>query len=60
MNENQHQHVDIREVSLRDGLQIEKPISLSAKLELLAAVAATGVREVEASLWPTGPPGKGE
>jgi hydroxymethylglutaryl-CoA lyase len=41
-------HVDIREVSLRDGLQIEKPIPLSAKLELLAAVAATGVREVEA------------
>jgi hydroxymethylglutaryl-CoA lyase len=41
-------HVDIREVSLRDGLQIEKPIPLAAKLELLAAVAATGVREVEA------------
>jgi hydroxymethylglutaryl-CoA lyase len=41
-------HVDIREVSLRDGLQIEKPIPLSAKVELLAAVAATGVREVEA------------
>jgi isopropylmalate/homocitrate/citramalate synthase len=32
-------HVDIREVSLRDGLQIETPIPLSAKLELLAAVA---------------------
>ena len=29
-------HVDIREVALRDGLQIEKPIPLSAKLELLA------------------------
>jgi hydroxymethylglutaryl-CoA lyase len=41
-------HVDIREVALRDGLQIESPIPLSAKLELLAAVAATGVREVEA------------
>jgi hydroxymethylglutaryl-CoA lyase len=51
LNENQHQHVDIREVSLRDGLQIEKPISLSAKLELLAAVAATGVREVEATAF---------
>ena len=37
-------HVDIRDVSLRDGLQIERPIPLSAKLELLAAVAATGVR----------------
>jgi hydroxymethylglutaryl-CoA lyase len=45
------QHVDIREVSLRDGLQIEKPIPLSAKLELLAAVAATGVREVEATAF---------
>src|ERR1700683_3775452 len=44
-------HVDIREVSLRDGLQIERPIPLSAKLELLAAVAATGVREVEATAF---------
>jgi hydroxymethylglutaryl-CoA lyase len=44
-------HVEIREVSLRDGLQIEKPIPLSAKLELLAAVAATGVREVEATAF---------
>ncbi len=44
-------HVDIREVSLRDGLQIEQPIPLSAKLELLAAVAATGVREVEATAF---------
>ena len=35
-------HVDIREVSLRDGLQIEEPIPLSAKLELLEAVVATG------------------
>jgi hydroxymethylglutaryl-CoA lyase len=44
-------HVDIREVSLRDGLQIERPVPLSAKLELLAAVAATGVREVEATAF---------
>ena len=36
---------------MRDGLQIEKPIPLSAKLELLAAVAATGVREVEATAF---------
>lgn len=43
--------VDIREVSLRDGLQIEKPIPLAAKLELLAAVATTGVREVEATAF---------
>lgn len=40
--------VTIREVALRDGLQNETPIPLSAKLELLEAIAATGVREVEA------------
>ncbi|OBG14119.1 hydroxymethylglutaryl-CoA lyase [Mycolicibacterium celeriflavum] len=45
------EHVDIRDVSLRDGLQIEEPIPLSAKLELLAAVAATGVREMEATAF---------
>ncbi len=44
-------HVDIRDVSLRDGLQIEEPIPLSAKLELLDAVAATGVREMEATAF---------
>src|ERR671911_1524734 len=44
-------HVDIRDVSLRDGLQIEEPFPLSAKLELLAAVAATGVREMEATAF---------
>jgi len=44
-------HVTIREVALRDGLQIEAPIPLSAKLELLAAIVATGVREVEATAF---------
>src|SRR4029079_15050035 len=44
-------HVAIRDVSLRDGLQIEEPIPLSAKLELLAAVAVTGVREMEATAF---------
>ncbi|BBX17762.1 hydroxymethylglutaryl-CoA lyase [Mycolicibacterium duvalii] len=44
-------HVTIRDVSMRDGLQIEAPIPLSAKLELLAAVAATGVREMEATAF---------
>ncbi|MGP4055354.1 hydroxymethylglutaryl-CoA lyase [Mycobacterium sp. 4D054] len=44
-------HVDIRDVSMRDGLQIEDPIPLSAKLELLAAIAATGVREMEATAF---------
>jgi len=45
------QRVTIREVCLRDGLQIETPIPLEAKLELLAAVAATGVREVEVTAF---------
>ena len=31
-------HVDIREVAMRDGLQIEKPIPLSDKLKLLEAI----------------------
>ncbi|ODR04727.1 hydroxymethylglutaryl-CoA lyase [Mycolicibacillus koreensis] len=44
-------HVTIREVSLRDGLQNEKPVSLQAKLDLLAAIAATGVTEVEATAF---------
>ena len=39
------EHVRIRDVSLRDGLQIEDPIPLEGKLELLAAIAATGVKE---------------
>jgi hydroxymethylglutaryl-CoA lyase len=44
-------HVTIREVALRDGLQIEAPIPLLAKLKLLEAVAATGVHEVEATAF---------
>jgi hydroxymethylglutaryl-CoA lyase len=44
-------HVTIREVSLRDGLQIEQPIPLHAKLRLLEAVVATGVREIEATAF---------
>ncbi|MEW5808837.1 MAG: hydroxymethylglutaryl-CoA lyase [Actinomycetota bacterium] len=44
-------HVTIRDVSLRDGLQIEAPIPLAAKLELLAAIAATGVHEMEATAF---------
>ncbi|MDT5033479.1 MAG: hydroxymethylglutaryl-CoA lyase [Actinoplanes sp.] len=43
--------VTIREVALRDGLQIEAPIPLSAKVALLEAIAATGVREVEATAF---------
>lgn len=45
------QRVDIREVGLRDGLQLEDPLPLSAKLELLDALVATGVREIEATAF---------
>lgn len=44
-------YVRIRDVSLRDGLQIERPVALSAKLALLDAIVATGVREVEATAF---------
>ncbi|OMC41212.1 hydroxymethylglutaryl-CoA lyase [Mycobacterium sp. GA-1841] len=43
--------VDIREVCLRDGLQIEDPIPLSAKVAILEAIVATGAREVEATAF---------
>ena len=43
--------VTIRDVALRDGLQIEEPIGTDAKLELLQAIAATGVREIEATAF---------
>ncbi|HEY3632648.1 MAG TPA: hydroxymethylglutaryl-CoA lyase [Jatrophihabitantaceae bacterium] len=43
------QSVSIREVGPRDGLQIEQPIPTAAKLDLLAALAATGVRRIEAT-----------
>jgi hydroxymethylglutaryl-CoA lyase len=39
--------VDIREVGLRDGLQIEAPVPLADKLRLLDALASTGVRRIE-------------
>jgi len=39
--------VDIREVGMRDGLQIEAPVPLEGKLRLLDALAATGVRRIE-------------
>ena len=39
--------VDIREVGMRDGLQLEAPLPLETKLEILDAIAATGVHRVE-------------
>ena len=39
--------VDIREVGLRDGLQLEAPVPTETKLAILEAVAATGVSRIE-------------
>ena len=39
--------VDIREVGPRDGLQIEAPVPLPAKLRLIDALVDTGVRRIE-------------
>jgi hydroxymethylglutaryl-CoA lyase len=39
--------VDIREVGMRDGLQLEDPVPLAGKLAMLEAIVATGVRRVE-------------
>jgi hydroxymethylglutaryl-CoA lyase len=41
--------VDVREVGMRDGLQLEEPVPLGAKLEMLEALVATGVRRIEAT-----------
>ncbi|MEP6599570.1 MAG: hydroxymethylglutaryl-CoA lyase [Actinomycetota bacterium] len=43
--------VDIREVGPRDGLQLEAPVALEAKLHMLEALAATGVRRIEATAF---------
>ena len=40
--------LDIREVGMRDGLQLEDPVPLEGKLRMLEAIVATGVRRVEA------------
>jgi hydroxymethylglutaryl-CoA lyase len=39
--------IDIREVGMRDGLQLEEPVPLDGKLAMLDAIVATGVRRVE-------------
>ena len=41
--------VNIREVGMRDGLQIEAPVPLAGKLRLLEALTATGVHRIEAT-----------
>ncbi|GAA4392241.1 hydroxymethylglutaryl-CoA lyase [Tsukamurella soli] len=49
MTDTARPHLEIREVGLRDGLQLEDPVPLAAKLALLDAIAVTGVREIEAT-----------
>src|SRR4051794_7869757 len=39
--------VDVREVGMRDGLQLEDPVPLPAKLHMIEALVATGVRRIE-------------
>src|SRR4051794_22780805 len=39
--------VDVREVGMRDGLQLEDPVPLPAKLEMIEALVSTGVRRIE-------------
>jgi hydroxymethylglutaryl-CoA lyase len=39
--------IDIREVGMRDGLQLEAPVTLDGKLAMLEAIVATGVQRVE-------------
>jgi hydroxymethylglutaryl-CoA lyase len=39
--------IDIREVGMRDGLQLEPPLPLDSKLRLLEAIVGTGVCRIE-------------
>ena len=41
------QAVDVREVGMRDGLQLEAPVPLADKLAMLEALVETGVRRIE-------------
>jgi len=41
-------HVRIREVGPRDGLQAEEPVALDERVRLIDALAAAGLREIEA------------
>lgn len=43
--------VSVREVGLRDGLQLERPIGLIEKLAMMDALVSTGVRRIEATAF---------
>ncbi len=42
-------HVDVREVGPRDGLQNESPVPVEARVRLIDALSATGLRRIEAA-----------
>ena len=43
--------VSVREVGLRDGLQLEAPLPLDTKIAMMEAIVATGVRRIEATAF---------
>lgn len=43
--------VSVREVGLRDGLQLEKPIPTATKLDLLAALVGAGLQRIEVTAF---------
>ena len=45
------QAVTIREVGPRDGLQLEQPLAIEQKLQLIEALAGTGVSRIEATAF---------
>lgn len=43
--------VSVREVGLRDGLQLERPVPLAQKIALMEALVGTGVQRIEATAF---------
>jgi len=43
------EHVDVREVGPRDGLQNEDPVPIEARVRLIDALSSTGLRFIEAA-----------
>src|SRR5262249_57332517 len=45
------EHVDVREVGPRDGLQNEDPVPIEARVRLIDALSGTGLRAIEAAAF---------
>ncbi|MDQ2625500.1 MAG: hydroxymethylglutaryl-CoA lyase, partial [Actinomycetota bacterium] len=45
------EQISVREVGMRDGLQLEAPIATAAKLRLLDALVAMGAERIEATAF---------